>query len=46
MCERDKPLSLEEAKQLGIEDTVKIAEVREKLIRGATWDEVADRFMW
>lgn len=46
LCERDKPLSLEEAKQLGIEDTVKIAEVREKLIRGATWEEVADRFMW
>ncbi|KLO16208.1 hypothetical protein SCHPADRAFT_226149 [Schizopora paradoxa] len=46
LCERERPLSLDEARELGIEDTVKIAEAREKLIRGATWEEVAERFMW
>ncbi len=46
LCERESPLTLEEGKELGIEDTIKIAEAREKLFHGAIWAKVAERFMW
>ncbi|KAI5117946.1 hypothetical protein M0805_004711 [Coniferiporia weirii] len=44
LCKRTEPLDLEEARELGLEDMVRLARARETLLRGGAWAEVEDLF--
>ncbi|THH09626.1 hypothetical protein EW145_g1869 [Phellinidium pouzarii] len=44
LCKREEPLSLEEGKELGLEDVIKVARAREMLSKGVPWPELEKSF--